>query len=145
MTDAAPLFVDTSFWIALLNRRDEHHARAVRWKNFVAATRTRLITSEAVLWEWLNASGSPLLRGRAAQGYRRCHGDDGITVVGFDDDLVRQAVALYEQRPDKGWSLTDCFSFVAMNHTSLRGALATDHHFKQAGFEPLLLQDPPNP
>ncbi|MDB5322146.1 MAG: hypothetical protein JWN40_3777 [Phycisphaerales bacterium] len=29
MTDPAPLFADTSFWIALLNRRDEHHARAV--------------------------------------------------------------------------------------------------------------------
>src|SRR4051812_22305101 len=80
MTDAAALFVDTSFWIALLNRRDEHHARAVRWKSFIAATKTRLVTSEADLWEWLNASGSPLLRGRAAQGYRRCHVDAQISV-----------------------------------------------------------------
>src|SRR4051794_14312985 len=144
MTDAAALFVDTSFWIALLNRRDEHHARAVRWKSFIAATKTRLVTSEAVLWEWLNASGSPLLRGRAAQGYRRCHVDAQISVVGFDDQLVRQALELYEQRPDKEWSLTDCFSFIVMNHQSLRGALSTDHHFKQAGLEPLLLQDPPN-
>ncbi len=145
MTASAPLFVDTSFWIALLNRRDEHHARALRWKTFVAATRTPLVTSEAVLWEWLNASGSPLLRARAAQGYRRCHDDDKITVVGFDGDLARQAVALYEQRADKEWSLTDCFSFIVMNQHGLHGALATDHHFKQAGFEPLLLQDPSNP
>jgi predicted nucleic acid-binding protein len=145
MTALAPLFADTSFWIALLNRRDEHHARAVRWKDFVTATRTSLVTSEAVLWEWLNASGNPLLRGRAAQGYRRCHGDDRITVIGFDGESVRQAVALYEDRADKEWSLTDCLSFVVMNQRGLNGALATDHHFKQAGFEPLLLAEPPNP
>jgi predicted nucleic acid-binding protein len=43
----------------------------------------------------------------------------------------------------KEWSLTDCISFVVMNERKIRRALAYDHHFEQAGFEPLLRKDPP--
>ena len=42
---------------------------------------------------------------------------------------------LYGTRHDKNWSLTDCFSFVVMEQRRLVQALATDHHFRQAGFE----------
>jgi len=40
--------------------------------------------------------------------------------------------------PDKGWSLTDCASFVIMEDEGLPAALTHDHHFEQAGFQALL-------
>ena len=43
-------------------------------------------------------------------------------------------MALYEQRPDKKWSLTDCLSFLIMADEGLTEALTGDHHFEQAGF-----------
>jgi predicted nucleic acid-binding protein len=43
-----------------------------------------------------------------------------------------------EQRPDKEWSLTDCNSFVVMQHEGISEALTGDHHFEQAGFVALL-------
>jgi uncharacterized protein len=46
---------------------------------------------------------------------------------------------LYGERLDKSWSLTDCISFEAMRERGLTLALAADSHFRQAGFEALLL------
>jgi len=47
-------------------------------------------------------------------------------------------VELYAERPDKGWSLTDCISFVVMRQQGITQALTGDHHFEQAGFTALL-------
>jgi hypothetical protein len=48
--------------------------------------------------------------------------------------LFDQGVELYAERPDKGWSLTDCISFVVMRQQGITEALTGDHHFEQAGF-----------
>ncbi len=55
---------------------------------------------------------------------------------------AQAAIAWHQARPDKEWSLTDCISFVVMQGRGLSRALAYDHHFEQAGFEPLLRRDP---
>ena len=44
------------------------------------------------------------------------------------------ALALYEARPDKGYSLTDCRSMVAMRTLGVSEILTNDHHFTQEGF-----------
>jgi hypothetical protein len=45
-----------------------------------------------------------------------------------------RGLALCADRPDKGWSLTDCISFVVMQDASLAEALTGGRHFAQAGF-----------
>lgn len=47
---------------------------------------------------------------------------------------------LYDARPDKSWSLTDCISFVVMAERDLTEPLTGDHHFDQAGFTALFKQ-----
>jgi predicted nucleic acid-binding protein len=138
------VFADTVFWIGLTNRRDQHHIPAVEWDRWVDDHRVRVITSEAVLWEWLNALSDPGSRRHAAEGYRLCHDDGQIEVIAFEPELMQAALGLYESHTDKGWSLTDCLSFVIMRRRRLTAALTTDHHFEQAGFRALLLQDPPS-
>ncbi len=61
-----------------------------------------------------------------------------MTIVLPDQALMDRGIALYDQRPDKAWSLTDCISFVIMQDHGLRGALTGDHHFEQAGFDTLV-------
>jgi hypothetical protein len=53
-------------------------------------------------------------------------------------ELFDRGVALYESRPDKEWSLTDCISFVVMADHGITEALTGDRHFEQAGFVALL-------
>jgi predicted nucleic acid-binding protein len=44
------------------------------------------------------------------------------------------ALALYEARPDKEYSLTDCRSMVALRALGISEVLTNDHHFTQEGF-----------
>ena len=136
-------FADTSFWIALSSRRDAHHARAAAWSLHLTRTNATIVTTEAVIWEWMNALSDRATRQTAAAAYRQCHRDPSIEVVPFQADLVDAAVNLYEGRHDKAWGLTDCLSFVVMSERHLTHALTADHHFQQAGFDTVLLRDPP--
>ncbi len=143
MTVDLGLFADTAFWVALSSRRDEHHRRAVLWSRHVSRKGATIHTTEAVLWEWLNSMSHSDTRGLVAVGYRRCHLDPMVDVVALTDPLRDAAIGLYERRSDKGWSLTDCLSFVVMGQREIGDALSTDRHFQQAGFRPVLLGDPP--
>jgi len=139
----ATYFADSSFWMALSRKRDQHNRHAVAWNQFVIRSRSSIVTSEAVLWEWLNGLSDASTRGIAAEGYARVHADAHIEVVSFDPGLIDSAVQLYRTRPDKDWSLTDCLSFVIMERRHLTEALTTDGHFEQAGRKAMMLAQPP--
>lgn len=64
-----------------------------------------------------------------------------MDTVPLSPDLWRRGWDLYRSRPDKGWSLTDCISFLVMENAGLSDALTGDEHFRQAGFRPLLLEE----
>jgi predicted nucleic acid-binding protein len=53
---------------------------------------------------------------------------DGISGANLD------ALTLYESRPDKEYSLTDCISMQTMRRARLTEVLTNDHHFTQEGF-----------
>jgi predicted nucleic acid-binding protein len=47
-------------------------------------------------------------------------------------------LSLYETRPDKGYSLTDCISMNTMRQERISDILTHDSHFTQEGFITLL-------
>ncbi len=138
----ATYFAGTSFWIALSSKRDQYHSRAVAWHQFVIRTKSKIVTTEAVLWEWLNALSDASTRNIAAEGYRQLHVDAGVEVVQFQAELIDSVVGLYRGRPDKNWSLTDCLSFVVMERRLLTEALTPDLHFEQANHQAKMLEQP---
>jgi predicted nucleic acid-binding protein len=138
------LFADAVYWIAMTRRREQLRARSVQWKRWLDDYQGRLVTTEAIFWEWLNLLAAPVTRAQAAAGYRLCHADARVEVVPFAPARIQTAFELYQTRADKGWSLTDCLSFVVMRERRLTSALTSDHHFVQAGFRALLLEEPPS-
>jgi predicted nucleic acid-binding protein len=60
-----------------------------------------------------------------------------VEIVKLDDQLVDESLKLYSDRTDKAWSWTDCISFVVMSQRGITTALTGDHHFQQAGFQPV--------
>jgi uncharacterized protein len=129
------LLADTSFFVAYLNARDEHHAMAVEWMTEAAEP---IVTTEWILAELGNflAEGpnrrllSPLVRALIAE--------ERVEIVPADHKSFLDGLALYVRRPDQSWSLIDCISFCAMKTRKIKDALTTDHHFQQAGFTVLL-------
>lgn len=129
------LFADTSFWIAFLNQRDAHHAVALR---LFQERLERIYVSDWVLVELGNYFASHPLRVECAALIRDLLEDDATVVVPVEERVLSAALDLYQARPDKHWSLTDCASFVIMESLKIRQSLTADHHFAQAGFEILL-------
>lgn len=132
------VFADTGYWIGLFNDRDALYQIAA------AASRkfkpSQVVTSEMVLTELLNnfSERGPYFRLAAATGIASLRELSEITIVPQTPELFARAFQRYQAMPDKGWSLTDCASFVIMEDERLTGALTHDHHFSQAGFQALL-------
>ena len=52
-------------------------------------------------------------------------------------EAFQDGLALYAERPDKGYSLTDCISMQTMRREGLTEVLRNDRHFEQEGFRAL--------
>ena len=57
-----------------------------------------------------------------------------VQLIYLSQAQIDATAQLFRNRPDKGWSFTDCSSFVLMQEYRLINALAFDDHFRQAGF-----------
>jgi predicted nucleic acid-binding protein len=132
------LFLDTVFVQALLNRRDQYHDQAVEFLPRIQAA-TEVWTTEAILIEIGNALSATNRTG--ALGFiEQCYRTANIRVISVDTRLLKQALRLYGNRPDKDWGLTDCLSFVVMEENGLTDAVTNDRHFVQAGYRALLFR-----
>lgn len=129
------VFADTFYWIALVNRNDASHSKAV---DFAQRSSIRLITTEWVLTEVADGLSAERHRSRIQQLRSLWQTDENLTIVAASHELFERGLDLFSSRPDKDWSLTDCISFVVMQERGLTDALTADHHFEQAGFVPLL-------
>jgi predicted nucleic acid-binding protein len=132
------VFADTFYWIALIDVRDEWNSRVRAGSRALRAA--ELVTTEAVLVEVLNAFAArhALLRQAAAVQVQRILANPQTEVVSETHDDFMAGFALYLDRPDKQYSLTDCISMQIMRARAIREVLTHDHHFEQEGFVPLL-------
>ncbi len=129
------VFADTYFYIALLSREDRQRKPV----EAVAATlRARTVTSDWVLVEVANALADPSTRSLYTALAGSLRSNPLVQIMPMSPELQGRGEELYADRPDKGWSLTDCISFVIMNDFKMTEALTVDHHFEQAGFVALL-------
>lgn len=135
---AHPLFLDTSYVLALFNTRDQWHSVAVEWQQRVASAGSSLVTTELVLVEIGDSLASVNFRSGATKIIRTLLESELVNVVAASSELFEKSFDLYESRADKDWGLTDCSSFIVMTENQLTDALSTDDHFRQAGFNPLL-------
>ncbi len=133
------IFVDTGFFLALFNPKDELHGRAERWAEAVSEP---LLVTEYVLWECVNGLSLPEDRPTAHHLLEHVRGSSGFEVIEASPVWWEAGLRLHRSRLDKAWSLTDCISFEVMRFRDMRRALAHDRHFEQAGFEALLRREP---
>ncbi len=129
------VFTDTSFYIALLNPRDENHQNA---EQFTSQYQSDFITSAWIIAELANFLCQASNRSLFVSLYEDLRNDPRVTIIPLSNPLHEEGLNLYAKHPDKDWSLTDCISFLIMQQRNLHEAAATDHHFEQAGFVRLI-------
>jgi predicted nucleic acid-binding protein len=132
------VYADTVYWIALANPLDQWHPSAVQAGRTLRGV--TIITSEEILTEFLaHFSGQGrLMREAAARYANRVLSNPAINVRPQTHQSFLDGFALYQARPDKGYSLTDCISMEAMRQEGISDILTHDNHFTQEGFITLL-------
>ena len=102
------VFADTFYWIAFLNPRDDWHQAALHYAR--QYPNVSLITTDGVLDEVLNYASTrgTLMRQKALALCTRIMRKQNISIIAYTPELRQLGFALYKQRADKAYSLTDC-------------------------------------
>ncbi len=126
------IFVDTSFWVALRNRRDDHHLEAKRLLRANASI--QLVSTNHVTGEtWT------FLRRRAGQGSATNFFDFieetvRLHVEHVDAATEEEAMGWLRRHDEREYSFVDATSFALMRRLGIRDAFAFDGDFAAAGF-----------
>ena len=129
------IFVDTSFWVALSNRRDSHHEDATAL--LAAHARERLVTTNDVrgeTWTFLRRrAGHPV----AVQFLDALSASPRVETVRVSERAEMDAEEWLRQRDDREFSWIDATSFATMREMRATDVLAFDGDFSAAGFTEL--------
>ena len=129
-------FADTSFWAALILRRDRNHEAA---RSLWALCDQQLLVTNHVLgevWTFLRRrDGHPLAR-RARRLIQRSL---AVELVHVPMDVEDEAWRWLDRHDERSYSFVDATSFAVMRRRGISEALAFDEDFSAAGFVELRL------
>jgi len=128
------IFVDTSAWIALVDKDDSHHKEAASSYPSLLKNHRNLITSNFVIAETyiiiLNELGHKL----AIDFLEKIKASPRILKIYSNEDIEAEAEPILVKYSDQDFSYTDAVSFVIMKRQKIRKAFSFDKHFVIAGF-----------
>jgi uncharacterized protein len=132
------VFADAHYWVAIINDQDQSHAAAKAVSR--ALQGAMIFTTEEAFTEVLAffSERGQHLRQLTTATIRRIAADPMIRILPQSHHSFLTGLALYEGRPDKGYSLTDCISMLVMRQERITEILTHDNHFTQEGFTKLL-------
>lgn len=133
------VFVDTEYWVARFNPKDQRHGAAVKaWERFEEPV--QLFTTMEVLIEVLTSfcECKAEIRKAIVEFVESLFYDPSVTVIDQTSTSFWGGLNLYRQRADKEYSMADCISMHWMKVEQITEVLTHDHHFRQEGFIPLI-------
>ncbi len=126
------IFVDTSFWVAVRNRRDVNHEQATQLLRDNAGA--ALFTSSQVrgeTWTFLRRRAG---HGAAVDFLDAIERSPRLQVIWIDQDFETEALRWLRRHDEREYSFVDATSFALMRARKIRSALAFDGDFAAAGF-----------
>jgi predicted nucleic acid-binding protein len=132
------IFIDTSAWVALENKRDIHYKEAITFRDEIKNKRYRLFTSNFVLDETYTLCLANLGYEKTIECARRIRNlrDKGLLhVIYVTEDIEESAWLIFERfNKDKFWSFTDCTSNAIMQMLGIKESFSFDRDFEQMEF-----------
>lgn len=126
------IFVDSSFWIALIAARDARHEEAVRLLGSMGGQ--QLMTSSAVRGETWTFVRRRYGHRAAVQLLDRLDRSPRLVVEFVSEALEAEALRWLRRHDERDYSFVDATSFAVMRALRVREALAFDGDFAAAGF-----------
>ncbi len=135
---SSPVFGDTSFFFALVAKRDPAHRPAVVAFEKLLRAGARVVTTDYIVDETLTLTKARINAPTSLGLLERIERSEAIDFEMLTGDRLLASKRYFAKHSDHGYSFTDCTSFVVMDELEIRAALTTDRHFVEAGFEVLL-------
>jgi predicted nucleic acid-binding protein len=129
------IFVDSSFWIGLSDRRDERNTEAIRLVERHVAT--PLTTTNHVVGETWTFLRKRHGHRTAVRFVESAETTARLTIVFVDRELERAAWTWLRRHDERVYSFVDATSFALMRKLRIHEALAFDGDFAAAGFTEL--------
>jgi len=126
------IFVDTSFWIALALRSDDHHTDAVALLE--SRGDERLVTTNHVLGETWTFMRRRHHHAGATRFLDRVERAERLEIAFTSAELEREAWAWLRRHDERAYSFVDATSFALMHDRRIREALSFDGDFAAGGF-----------
>ncbi|MGO9248339.1 MAG: type II toxin-antitoxin system VapC family toxin [Solirubrobacteraceae bacterium] len=129
------IFVDTSFWVALTNRRDPHHREATAL--LAAHAGDRLLTTNEVrgeTWTFLRRRAG---HDAAVRFLDTVSASPRVEIVRVAEPVESASEQWLRRRDDREFSWVDATSFATMRALRTTEAFAFDGDFSAAGFTEL--------
>ena len=132
------IFIDTSAWIAIEDKKDINHLKALQFKKQLLDSQKRLITTNYILDETYTLMLLDLEYTRTINFKQKLDDliDSNLVIVVYvTSDVEKESWEAFERfNKDKTWSFTDCTSKVIMNMFNILEAFTFDRHFEQMNF-----------
>jgi hypothetical protein len=131
---ASKVFVDSSGWYALMDRRDHRHSKVNALVRRLIQGGSRLVSTDYVMDE-----SCTLAKARAGSFMAFRLLDLVAKTAALDLEWIgperfNQADTLFRKYHDQAFSFTDCTSFAVMREQRISDVITTDDHFRIAGY-----------
>lgn len=128
------IFVDTSGWHALIDRRDADHGRTAALVKGLIGGGARLVSTDYVLDESITLTRMRSGHRAALKLLELVEQTSALDLEWIGSERFARAKGLFRKYHDQAFSFTDCTSFVVMSELGLSEAITGDEHFRVAGF-----------
>lgn len=128
------IFIDTSAWIALVDKDDSHHKEAALSYPPLLKNCRNLITSNLVIAETYIVIVNELGHKPAIDFLEKLKASPRILKVYSNEDTEEEGELILAKYGDQNFSYTDAVSFVIMKRQRIKKAFCFDKHFLIAGF-----------
>lgn len=128
------VFVDTSLLVSVFEGDEARHDEAVQLLETLIRRKYRLIITDYIFDECITVINSRAGHSTAMQAGNFILNSNIVEFVWLAQEIKLRAWEYFVKHDDKGYSFTDCTSFMLMKEINLKYCLAFDKHFEQAGF-----------
>ncbi|HKI46678.1 MAG TPA: PIN domain-containing protein [Balneolales bacterium] len=131
------IFLDTGYLIALESSDDQYHKKAIRYWKGLLQHHPLLVTTSYIFDEVTTFFNSRNRHSKALEIGTTLLTSPSVEFIHVSKTLFDSGWQIFQQHPDKRYSLTDCISLAVMDRDKIHEALSFDSHFEQAGFRKL--------
>ncbi|MBI4843536.1 MAG: PIN domain-containing protein [Nitrospirae bacterium] len=125
------IFADTGAFIALTDKDDANHNKAVLFYKAMKEKGVRFATSNFVVCEAMNYLSAKVSHHMAVVFRDNLKKSGFFEIINVTPSVEDTAFGIFKQYADKGFSFTDCTSFALMRSLKIRKSFAFDRHFEQ--------------